>query len=68
MDNITWKQRLVLKPYHDFYFYLLFAFFTGTQFPVTTYLQKGSMNVKKRGMVKGERKIKGEGKTKGEKK
>lgn len=39
MDNIVWKQRLVLMPCHDFD--LLFVFFTGTEFPVTTDLKKG---------------------------
>lgn len=63
MDNIAWKQRLVLKPCHDFYF---ICFSTGTEFPVLTDLQKGGMNAKKRGKEKWERKEKGEGKTKGE--
>lgn len=57
MDNVSQKQRLVLKPYHDFYFDLFF-FSTGTEFPVTTDRQKRSMDVKNRGKEKGERKNK----------
>lgn len=69
MDNISQKQRLVLKPYNDFYFDLFF-FSTGTEFPVTTDRRKRSMDVKNRGKEKRERKgkKKGKGKTKGERK